>query len=71
MKKILNSKVVEYFLYALLYLVIWPIMITGQSIYYLSKVIKIIAYLLMFKIHSVKDEIRNFKDINYSVMDAI
>jgi hypothetical protein len=57
--------------YYVLYAVIWPLMVTGQLIYYISKLIKIIAYLLMFKIHSVKDEIKNFKDIDYSVLDAI
>jgi len=71
MRKFLNYKIVKYFLYALLYAVIWPTMMIGQSVYYLSKIIKIIAYLLMFKIHSVKDELKYFKDINYSVMDAI
>ncbi len=67
----LLKKIKDYVLYALLYAVIWPLMITGQFIYYISKLIKIIAYLLMFKIHSVKDEVKNFKDIHYSVLDAI
>ena len=67
----LLKKIKDYVLYALLYAVIWPLMIIGQLIYYISKLIKIIAYLLMFKIHSVKDEVKNFKDIDYSVLDAI
>lgn len=67
----LLKKIKDYVLYALLYAVICPLMIIGQLFYYISKLIKIIAYLLMFKIHSVKDEVKNFKDIDYSVLDAI
>lgn len=67
----LVKKIKDYVLYALLYAVILPLMIIGQFIYYISKLIKIIAYLLMFKIHSVKDEVKNFKNVNYSVLDVI
>ena len=70
MKLNINSKLGKYFLYPLLYVVLTIPFALFIILYYVSKIIRALAYLCGFKLDSAKQELTDFWSIETTFGDA-
>jgi hypothetical protein len=59
-QKLIRFKIGRALLWAFIIIFIVPIQILGRSIFYFSKILRAISYVLMFNIYSAKEEITDF-----------
>ena len=70
LQKIFKYKVGQYALYILFYAVILPMVFIGKTIYFTSKLIRALGFLLMGKIHSAKEEVTRW-DVELYLKDVL
>jgi hypothetical protein len=68
--KMYNNKVGRIILYLVFWILIVPIMIIGRVLFYFSKVIRALGFLLMGEVHSAKEEITEW-EIMLNINDVL
>jgi len=70
LQKIFRNKVGQYALYILFYAVLIPMVFIGKVIYFTSKPIRALGFLLMGRIHSAKEEVTRW-DVELNLKDVL